>query len=262
MSWPNSPTRFIPAQKARATCGASAKGLAGLPVVVELRNAAWLREPTFALLRDLQLGYCCVDEPRLKGLLPSIAVATGPVAYARFHGRNAAKWYAHEEAWERYNYAYSAAELQEWVPKVRQLEQAAETTLVYFNNHYSGQSVQGARDLQQLLPRVMMEGQRSQPRSAKAPSTGYATSRYAAPSAPAPAHYLGQALIAAKGGSLPILLILLAGVALRVFRLGAGSLWYDETVNVYLAGSPVADLLKHTAGDIHPPATIAFCEVG
>ncbi len=27
----------------------------------------------------------------------------------------------------------------------------AETTLVYFNNHYSGQAAKGARDLTQLL---------------------------------------------------------------------------------------------------------------
>src|SRR5512135_3670105 len=52
---------------------------------------------------------------------------------------------------------------------------------------------------------------------------------------------------------LALLAILLAGTALRLFRLGAGSLWYDETVSVYLAGSPVPELLRHTAGDIHPP---------
>lgn len=50
-----------------------------------------------------------------------------------------------------------------------------------------------------------------------------------------------------------LLLILLAGTALRLFRLGADSLWYDETVSVYLAGSPAGELLRHTAGDIHPP---------
>ncbi|MGQ9489957.1 MAG: glycosyltransferase family 39 protein [Anaerolineae bacterium] len=48
-------------------------------------------------------------------------------------------------------------------------------------------------------------------------------------------------------------LILLAGVALRLVRLGAESLWYDETVSVVLAGSPMAELVRHTAGDIHPP---------
>jgi uncharacterized protein YecE (DUF72 family) len=83
--------------------------------------------------------------------MPPVAVATGPVAYVRFHGRNAAKWYQHEEAWERYNYAYATAELREWVPKLRQLDAAAPLTLVYFNNHFGGQAVKGARDLGQLL---------------------------------------------------------------------------------------------------------------
>jgi len=46
---------------------------------------------------------------------------------------------------------------------------------------------------------------------------------------------------------------LLVGTALRLFRLGADSLWYDETVSTYLAGSPLAELIRHTAGDIHPP---------
>lgn len=47
--------------------------------------------------------------------------------------------------------------------------------------------------------------------------------------------------------------ILLSGFALRLYRLGANSLWYDETVSLYLAQSDVAELIRHTAGDIHPP---------
>jgi mannosyltransferase len=50
-----------------------------------------------------------------------------------------------------------------------------------------------------------------------------------------------------------VLLILLAGFALRLYRLGADSLWYDETVSAYLAAQPVVDLVGHTARDIHPP---------
>ncbi len=127
------------------------EGLGELPVVVEFRNASWVSQPTFDLLRSLKLGYCSVDEPRLKGLMPPVAAATGPVAYVRFHGRNAARWYDHEEAWERYNYTYSVAELAEWVPRLRELDAAAPLTLVYFNNHFGGQAVRGARDLGQLL---------------------------------------------------------------------------------------------------------------
>ncbi len=126
-------------------------GFGELPVVVEFRNAGWAKDETFELLRQENLGYCCVDEPRLKGLMPPIAVATSPVAYVRFHGRNYAKWYAHEEAWERYNYTYPEEELREWVPKLRELDSEVPLTLVYFNNHFEGQSTKGARDLSQLL---------------------------------------------------------------------------------------------------------------
>lgn len=50
---------------------------------------------------------------------------------------------------------------------------------------------------------------------------------------------------------LPI--ILLTGFALRLYRLGQASLWYDETVSAFLAGQPVPNLIAHTARDIHPP---------
>ncbi|MCX7669694.1 MAG: glycosyltransferase family 39 protein, partial [Anaerolineae bacterium] len=50
-----------------------------------------------------------------------------------------------------------------------------------------------------------------------------------------------------------LLFSLLAGTVLRLFRLGADSLWYDETVSTLLAGSPLPELIRHTAGDIHPP---------
>lgn len=126
-------------------------GFGDLPVVVEFRNAAWAAGPIYEWLRTLRLGFCCVDEPQLKGLMPPVVISTGPVAYVRFHGRNAAKWYNHEAVWERYNYTYASEDLQAWTPKLRQLDAAAELTLVYFNNHYVGQAVRGARDLGQLL---------------------------------------------------------------------------------------------------------------
>ncbi len=47
--------------------------------------------------------------------------------------------------------------------------------------------------------------------------------------------------------------ILLVAFGLRVAGLGAGSLWYDETVSVHLAAKPLPALVAHTARDIHPP---------
>ncbi len=48
-------------------------------------------------------------------------------------------------------------------------------------------------------------------------------------------------------------LILLAAFAFRLYRLGVASLWYDETVSVFLAQKDLLALTRHTAGDIHPP---------
>jgi len=125
--------------------------LDGLPVVVEFRDAAWLREETFEQLRRLQFGFCCVDEPQLKGLMPPRVAVTGPLAYVRLHGRNAAKWWEHENAWERYDYTYRDEELLEWVPRLRALDAEAPLTLVYANNHYRGQSVDALKALSRLL---------------------------------------------------------------------------------------------------------------
>lgn len=47
--------------------------------------------------------------------------------------------------------------------------------------------------------------------------------------------------------------VLLLAFGLRLYRLGAESLWYDETVSVHLAGKSLPALIAHTAGDIHPP---------
>ena len=125
--------------------------LGELPVVVEFRHVGWASAPTFELLRQLNLGFCCVDQPRFKTLMPPIAEVTGNIAYVRFHGRNYEKWWRHKEAWERYNYTYSAEELEEWTPKIKQMDGKAEITFVFANNHWQGQAVDTARQLRMLL---------------------------------------------------------------------------------------------------------------
>jgi uncharacterized membrane protein len=52
--------------------------------------------------------------------------------------------------------------------------------------------------------------------------------------------------------------IILIGFAIRLYKLGAQSLWYDETVSAVLASEPPAELIAHTARDIHPPAYYLF----
>jgi uncharacterized protein YecE (DUF72 family) len=127
------------------------EGLDDHRVVVEFRQQGWVQPSTFERLRVLDLGFCCVDEPKLEGLMPPEARATASVAYVRFHGRNARKWWEHEQAWERYDYTYPEAELKEWIPRLSALEREAEVVLVYANNHYRGQSVDTLRALRAML---------------------------------------------------------------------------------------------------------------
>ena len=57
----------------------------------------------------------------------------------------------------------------------------------------------------------------------------------------------------------PLLLAaILVAFAVRLFHLGGESLWYDETVSVYLSRLPLPAMFAHTAGDIHPPGYYAL----
>lgn len=125
----------------------------GTPAVVEFRQRDWIGEETFELLQSLGFGFCCVDQPQFKSLIPPIAIATSDIAYARFHGRNYEKWWHHDEAWERHDYLYTAEDLSEWVPKLKALDEQHETqeTYVYMNNTWSGQALSSARLLAGLL---------------------------------------------------------------------------------------------------------------
>ena len=125
--------------------------LPDIPIVVEFRNVEWVSQSTFDLLKAGGMGFCCVDEPKLRGLVPPLAVYTSPIAYIRFHGRNASKWWKHSEAWERYDYLYSHDELLEWVPKIARLAEATEQTFVLFNNCHAGQAAVNAKNMLSLL---------------------------------------------------------------------------------------------------------------
>lgn len=62
----------------------------------------------------------------------------------------------------------------------------------------------------------------------------------------------------APGHAVLLCAITLAGFCLRLGRLGAQSIWYDEGVSLYLAGLDIPAMIRHTAGDIHPPLYYAL----
>lgn len=67
--------------------------LSGEPLWVEFRHDSWMHPKLAAWLSDHELGYCCVDEPALPGLVPPVTHVTNGVGYVRFHGRNAEHWW-------------------------------------------------------------------------------------------------------------------------------------------------------------------------
>lgn len=145
------PGSFRPEEENRRYVEFFRRQVGKLPTVIEFRHADWVTQETLDWLHDLGLGFCCVDEPPLPGLMPPLTAATTNVAYVRFHGRNADKWWKHDEAWERYDYLYNETELSEWGPRIQFLADQADTTYVFFNNHYQSQAVQNARQLAQQL---------------------------------------------------------------------------------------------------------------
>ena len=79
---------------------------------------------------------------------------TGSVAYYRFHGRNAAKWFGPDTSnEERYNYLYSDRELEPWAERIREgrVRRADTNAFAVMNNHFRGQAVANALQLQQML---------------------------------------------------------------------------------------------------------------
>ncbi len=120
-----------------------------IPVIVEFRNKEWIAESTFDLLKKLQLGYCIVDEPKLKGLMPFYSEVTSDIAYFRFHGRNKNWFDAPSE--ERYNYFYSKEELEEFLPEIKKIAQQSKATFIFFNNCHAGSAAKNAITMAKMI---------------------------------------------------------------------------------------------------------------
>ena len=145
------PYSFRPDEQNREYLRLFRERVGELPVVVEFRNARWVNDWVFDWLRELDMGFCCVDEPHLPNLMPPVAEVTSSIGYVRFHGRNAARWWRHEHAYERYDYTYSPEELSEWLTRIKDLDETAEKTFVFANNHWQAQAVNTIRQLRLML---------------------------------------------------------------------------------------------------------------
>jgi uncharacterized protein YecE (DUF72 family) len=87
----------------------------GYMIAVELRHRSWSDDPldTLELLASFGAAWAQIDEPKFRfsirqNLLPNVHT----FYYLRLHGRNAAQWWKHDKSEDRYNYLYSAEELE------------------------------------------------------------------------------------------------------------------------------------------------------
>ena len=147
------------------------EALPGEPLWIEFRHDSWMHPKLAEWLTERSLGYCVVDEPALPGLVPPVAHVTNGIGYVRFHGRNAANWWASGSSvrsglsaaqrpgpppiprGDRYDYDYPERELSEWVERVNAIARQAKQTYLFFNNCHAGQAARNAKLMEELLRR-------------------------------------------------------------------------------------------------------------
>jgi uncharacterized protein YecE (DUF72 family) len=145
------PPSFRNGPKALSWLAALGRGLEGLTPAVEFRHRSWDRPEVPAWLAGHGLDLVSVDVPDLPTLFPRGLVQSGPRLYVRFHSRDAARWYGSHE--RRYDYRYSEEELAEWARALGQAAGRAERAVLLFNNCFTGQAVDNARQMAALLRR-------------------------------------------------------------------------------------------------------------
>lgn len=126
----------------------------GCQVAVELRHSSWSDRfgDTLALLNGFEAAWVQIDEPKFRfsirqNFLPNVR----GFYYMRLHGRNAAHWWRHEKAEDRYDYLYSAEELKEFTDTVAAAREIVTKVYLYTNNHFSAKSVANAAQIKEQL---------------------------------------------------------------------------------------------------------------
>lgn len=127
-------------------------------LVIEMRHASWGAEERFEALRELleeaRMTYCIVDQPQLgSGSMPAhLAVTDLRLSVIRMHGRNYKTWYKNGKTSDvRFDYLYREEELEQWVPRIRDIARDTEEVHVLFNNNRSNYAVANGLQLARLL---------------------------------------------------------------------------------------------------------------
>jgi len=151
------------------------EAFAGYELAVELRHKSWSDAfgETLSLLKTHGAAFVQIDEPKFKLSIAQNQLPNIPTFYyMRLHGRNAAAWWQHEKAEDRYNYLYSPAEVGEFVETVSAAREIVKKAYLYTNNHFSAKSVANAAMIKKQLGEPL-EGEYSDAFSARYPEVGF-----------------------------------------------------------------------------------------
>jgi uncharacterized protein YecE (DUF72 family) len=146
------PNSFRPSAATRSYLEVLREALDDVALVAEFRHREWQTSDTLELLRGLHIGLVNVDEPHFKTLPRASSDVTSPIAYVRFHGRNAADWWRGSNV-TRYDYSYRPDEIAPWADRIVDIvaDPGVREVYAYFNNHARGQSVRNAEMFEEML---------------------------------------------------------------------------------------------------------------
>ena len=130
------------------------EAFAGYAVAVELRHSSWSDAigGTLTTLNRFGAAWVQIDEPKFRfsirqNYLPNVK----GFYYMRLHGRNAAQWWRHDKAEDRYDYLYSDEELKEFTETASAARELVKKAYLYTNNHFSAKSVANAAMIKRQL---------------------------------------------------------------------------------------------------------------
>ena len=159
------PRWFFTSSENRDSIVEAKERLGDVRAAVEFRSASWFNdkniERTLRFLEDHRIPLVMVDGPQgYRSSVPAIAATTSPdLAIVRFHGRRADTWEAKGiPTVERFRYLYEPAELEDWVPRIREASKQAKDTHLLMNNCYANYGSTNARELAAMLLEADLAG--------------------------------------------------------------------------------------------------------
>ena len=123
-------------------------------LVLEVRHASWFEPAAFDTVTSLGFDLALIDMPSGPDQAPrdfELPAATS-IGYLRLHGRNREAWFDRRAGRDqKYDYLYTRAEIQDVVARVKRLASGVDETYVVTNNHFGGQAVANALEIESAL---------------------------------------------------------------------------------------------------------------